>query len=415
MNVALVLCALIAHAADVPSAVLKLSSSQLEDALTTHSILLVGFFAPWCTHCNQMAVAWEGAATTLMERTPPIRVATIDGSVETKLARRLKIEGFPAIKLFRHGSAALDFDGPRTKRALVEFALEAVQPEVQALKSAKALTRLLRVRPAVALLLEPVDQHSTAFRDAFVAAAHDGRGLAHPTLVWASAVDAAAAAAIAAKLGVAATGAPTLVMLRAPSTRWKATALATLVASEYAADRTSAAAIGAWAALERHPLVYVFDDFVARALYGGAERTMHLGATPAHLLLFAERAADLAPRARTEKKQRASDALERNFEELCARLRGELLCVLVPATEERVLVQFDLDLDAKGALPAAMILKFAPHAMLAFRAPKSIAAPLSPWRWHASEGDVEGADAVSVLLFTVTFHANHAHNLTRSP
>jgi hypothetical protein len=113
--------------------------------------------------------------------------------------------------------------------------------------------------------------------------------------------------------------------------------------------------------------------------------------------------------------QRASDALERNFEELCARLRGELLCVLVPATEERVLVQFDLDLDAKGALPAAMILKFAPHAMLAFRAPKSIAAPLSPWRWHASEGDVEGADAVSVLLFTVTFHANHAHNLTRSP
>ena len=148
---------LVATATSAPgsagSAVIVLSGGKFDEVLAAHSTLLVGFFAPWCTHCNQMAQAWEGAASSLLNSTPPVRVASVNGAVETKLARRFGVETFPAIKLFHDGDPAVSFSGERTKAALIEFAVRSAKPTVHSLRDVRALVRLLRVRPAIVLSL----------------------------------------------------------------------------------------------------------------------------------------------------------------------------------------------------------------------------------------------------------------------
>ena len=383
---------LVATATSAPgsagSAVIVLSGGKFDEVLAAHSTLLVGFFAPWCTHCNQMAQAWEGAASSLLNSTPPVRVASVNGAVETKLARRFGVETFPAIKLFHDGDPAVSFSGERTKAALIEFAVRSAKPTVHSLRDVRALVRLLRVRPAIVLSLASLAApESTRSIDAFHAALKAAVVLTHPRVAFAMPRDAAAAAAIAAKLGVnpASGDVPPLLMLRHPaSSAWKARDVATLVESVYNGDHSSAAAIGAWVALERHPLVYTFDDAVAERLYG--EPNMHASATPSHLLLFGDLAAR-APPPRSFAALNASAALQRSFAELCERVRGELLCVFVPSTEERVLQQFGVN---AARLPAAVVLRFAPHGMLTYRAPRDSAAALAPWGLFDDDDDGDG-------------------------
>ena len=90
-----------------------LSGGKFDEVLAAHSTLLVGFFAPWCTHCNQMAQAWEGAASSLLNSTPPVRVASVNGAVETKLARRsgAQQQSFSIVSVyhrFRHQCSGMD-------------------------------------------------------------------------------------------------------------------------------------------------------------------------------------------------------------------------------------------------------------------------------------------------------------------
>ena len=79
--------------------------------------------APWCGHCKQLAPKYASAAEVLAaEGITNAILASVDCTVETELASRFHIEGYPTLLAFkRDATAGIPYNGAREVDALVAF------------------------------------------------------------------------------------------------------------------------------------------------------------------------------------------------------------------------------------------------------------------------------------------------------
>ncbi|XP_017257453.2 protein disulfide isomerase-like 5-4 [Daucus carota subsp. sativus] len=87
----------------------SLNAHNFERASHLYSILVVNFFAPWCSWSKRLRPSWERAAKIMRERYDPdvdgrILVAKVDCTEEAELCKRHNIQGYPSIRIFRKGS-----------------------------------------------------------------------------------------------------------------------------------------------------------------------------------------------------------------------------------------------------------------------------------------------------------------------
>lgn len=106
-----------------PDAVIELTDSNFEElVLNSEDFWLVEFFAPWCGHCKNLAPHWTQAATELKGK---IKMGTVDATVQTVMANRFGVRGYPTIKMFPAGkkdqSDAQEYDGGRTASDIVSW------------------------------------------------------------------------------------------------------------------------------------------------------------------------------------------------------------------------------------------------------------------------------------------------------
>jgi protein disulfide-isomerase A1 len=106
-------------ALDRDGSVLVLGDNNWDEALQTHSQMLVEFYAPWCGHCKTLAPEWAKAATKLEGGN--IALAKVDATAHDSLAKQFKIQGFPTIKFFKNGKPS-DYNGGRTEAEIVAWA-----------------------------------------------------------------------------------------------------------------------------------------------------------------------------------------------------------------------------------------------------------------------------------------------------
>jgi len=95
---------------------------------------LVEFYAPWCGHCKSLAPNYAEAATQLKKQSPPIPLGKVDATVETAVAGRFGISGYPTLKIFRRGVAS-DYQGPRDTKGIVSYMLKQEGPSAKPLKT----------------------------------------------------------------------------------------------------------------------------------------------------------------------------------------------------------------------------------------------------------------------------------------
>ncbi|KAH9520052.1 Protein disulfide-isomerase A4 [Bulinus truncatus] len=93
-----------------PDAVVTLTKADFDDAINSNDLILVEFYAPWCGHCKRLAPNYEKAAKSLLRNNPPITLAKVDATVETDLATKYEISGYPTLKIFRKGKPS-DYKG----------------------------------------------------------------------------------------------------------------------------------------------------------------------------------------------------------------------------------------------------------------------------------------------------------------
>eukprot|EP01071_Lankesteria_metandrocarpae_P002231 Lankesteria_metandrocarpae@DN2173_c0_g1_i1.p1 len=101
---------------------------NFDEFVKVHETTLVEFYAPWCGHCKSLTPHYEEAAKKLKEL-GGVKLGKVDSTVETELAKRYDIRGYPTLKLFRKGEP-MDYTGGRTGDTIVAWIESVTGPPV---------------------------------------------------------------------------------------------------------------------------------------------------------------------------------------------------------------------------------------------------------------------------------------------
>lgn len=126
-----------------PEATLVLTKDNFDEVVNNAEIILVEFYAPWCGHCKRLAPEYEKAAQELSQRSPPIPLAKVDATVETEIATRFEVSGYPSLKIFRKGKA-FEYTGPREKMGIVDKMSELAGPPSKQVQMVKQVQELIK-------------------------------------------------------------------------------------------------------------------------------------------------------------------------------------------------------------------------------------------------------------------------------
>jgi thioredoxin 1 len=94
-------------------ATIDLTKDTFKDAVTKEGIVLVDWWAPWCTPCLVFKPTFEAAS----EKHPGVTFAKINTDEQPELAAAFEIRSIPTVMLFRDG--VLLFSQPGSLRAEV--------------------------------------------------------------------------------------------------------------------------------------------------------------------------------------------------------------------------------------------------------------------------------------------------------
>ncbi|VDO00014.1 unnamed protein product [Rodentolepis nana] len=104
--------------------VISIKKDNRED-IFKHPMTMVKYYAPWCGHCKALAPHYESAATELKGVVP---LHEVNCDEDRELCDEADVRGFPTLKVYSYGNHIDDYNGPRTKKALVDFMLEKTLP-----------------------------------------------------------------------------------------------------------------------------------------------------------------------------------------------------------------------------------------------------------------------------------------------
>jgi len=103
----------------VSSNVIVITDSDFEaEVLKSDKTVLTYFWASWCGPCKLVAPSVEKVATEYRDR---LKVVKMDVDPNPDTVKLYKVEGIPALRLFRGEQLLLSHEGSITKTKLVEM------------------------------------------------------------------------------------------------------------------------------------------------------------------------------------------------------------------------------------------------------------------------------------------------------
>lgn len=150
------------------SHVVVLTKDNFDSTIADNEFVLAEFYAPWCGHCKRLTPEYAKAAETLTADN--IVLGKLDATVETELAGKFEVRGYPTLKWFRSGKAQ-EYTGGRTADEIVQWCRKKSGPASKELASADAVAEFVKDKAAVVGTFKSRD--SAAYK-AFIELAKDG-------------------------------------------------------------------------------------------------------------------------------------------------------------------------------------------------------------------------------------------------
>lgn len=115
-----------------------LTTGNFDDFVKENEFVLVKFYAPWCGHCKSMAPEYSKASEELTQEGSAAKMAKVDATVETELAQRFGVSGYPTLKFFVNGEA-VEYNGGRKGPEIKAWILKRTGSVSTEIKSADEL------------------------------------------------------------------------------------------------------------------------------------------------------------------------------------------------------------------------------------------------------------------------------------
>jgi len=97
----------------------QLTGSNFDDFIAAYpGLVLVEFWAPWCTHCVSFAPAVRSVAEKLAGKAAVVQVSTVENPA---LASRFSVHGIPVIILLRQGKVVAQLPGVQSVEAVLTW------------------------------------------------------------------------------------------------------------------------------------------------------------------------------------------------------------------------------------------------------------------------------------------------------
>lgn len=74
-----------------------------------------------CGHCKNMKKDYVDAAVDMKKFLPGTYLAALDGTIHSKTVAKLEVKGYPYLIYYESGSFKSQYNGARTKDAIVTF------------------------------------------------------------------------------------------------------------------------------------------------------------------------------------------------------------------------------------------------------------------------------------------------------
>ncbi|CAL8368342.1 unnamed protein product [Boreogadus saida] len=111
-------------------------------------IWLIEFYSPWCAFCKQLDPVWHAIGSELRSLGSPVRVGKSDATAHTGLAKEFKVRGYPAIMMLKN-DRKYNYEGPRTKDGIMDFANRVAGPDVRGLPSQQMFQHVISRQPVM--------------------------------------------------------------------------------------------------------------------------------------------------------------------------------------------------------------------------------------------------------------------------